>query len=394
MLASAPKSGARPDAASRWRVRPALVVALVASLVLHAVWSLWPVDFDSTPPPEPLSVTLETMPAPPPPAPPPATLPAATPTPAPQQRPKRVVRMPRHVEKSALVAERAPDAGAASSAPPEQATPSHVGAPPAPPPHVVIGPPAEDATPSVVLPPRLDLAYKVFYGTQGFLIGAATYRFEHEGDDYRISTVAEPRGLAALLVHGRGLVESRGRITEHGLRPYEFAVERGSADKREVAYFDWDAGNVVLNGGDLVTLEPPAFDPLTILWQPYFAPPSRDPQSFTLATTRRVTRYTLTLQAEEPVAFRDTEVMTQRWHQKSDDGKTEGWFWLAPSMHYIPIKMRVTRTSRGTLEATLAAIRTDADGADVSEALAPEPDPPFKPADLMAPGPGPDNTGQ
>jgi hypothetical protein len=73
---------------------------------------------------------------------------------------------------------------------------------------------------------------------------------------------------------------------------------------------------------------------------------------------------------------------------------TEGWFWLAPSLHYIPVKMRVTRTSRGTLEAQLAAIRTDADGADVSEAIAPEPDPPFKAADLMAPGPGPDKTGQ
>jgi hypothetical protein len=392
MHSSTDKRDAQSPATSRWHVRPALLVALVASLVLHAVWSLWPVQFDVVPPPEPLSVTLETMPAPPP---PPVTPPAATPTPKSLPQPKRGVRAPRRVEPSPVVREATPAIEAPSHAPVASAPPAPV-APSAvpPPPDVAIGPPRDDAKPAVVLPPRLDLAYKVFYGTQGFVIGAATYRFEHTGDDYRISTVAEPRGLAALLVHGRGLVESRGRITEHGLRPYEFVVERGSADKREVAYFDWDAGNVVLNGGNLVTLEPPAFDPLTILWQPYFAPPSRDPQSFTLATTRRVTRYTLTLQAEEPVVFRNTEVMTQRWYQKSDDGKTEGWFWLAPSMHYIPIKMRVTRTSRGTLEAQLAAIRTDADGADVSEAIAPEPDPPFKAADLMAPGPGPDKTGQ
>jgi hypothetical protein len=391
MQSSRVKRDPQSPATSRWHVRPALLVALVASIMLHAVWSLWPVEFDAVPPTEPLSVTLETMPAPPPPAPPPVTPPTATPTPKSMQ-PKRVVRTPRRVERSTVVtSEATPEIEAPSRAPIATAPPAPVEAPPAP---VAIGPPRDDANPGVALPPRLDLAYKVFYGTQGFVIGAATYRFEHDGDDYRISTVAEPRGLAALFVHGRGLVESRGRITEHGLRPYEFVVERGSADKREVAYFDWDAGNVVLNGGNLVTLEPPAFDPLTILWQPYFAPPSRDPQSFTLATTRRVTRYTLTLQAEEPVVFRNTEVMTQRWYQKSDDGKTEGWFWLAPSMHYIPIKMRVTRTSRGTLEAQLAAIRTDADAADVSEAIAPEPDPPFKPADLMAPGPGPDKTGQ
>ena len=397
---------AAKHAGSRWRVRPALVVALVVSIALHAAWSLWPVAFDVTPPPEPLAVTLETMPAPPPPAPPPptppppsttpaATAPSTTPKPPPKAKParapRRIVRAPTD-EHATVISDVAPE-GREAPATPAASTPSH-GAPDAAARDVVIGPPAEAAKPSVVLPPRLDLAYKVFYGTQGFMIGAATYRFEHEGDDYRISTVAEPRGLAALFVHGRGLVESRGTITDHGLKPYEFVLERGSADKREVAYFDWDAGTVVLNGGAVETLEPPAFDPLTILWQPYFSPPSGDPQSFTLATTRRVARYTLTLQAEEPVPFRDTEVMTQRWHQVSADGKTEGWFWLAPSMHYIPIKMRVTRTSRGTLEARLAAIRADASAADVSEALAPEPEPYFKPGNPMAPGPGPDNTGQ
>jgi hypothetical protein len=35
-------------------------------------------------------------------------------------------------------------------------------------------------------------------------------------------------------------------------------------------------------------------------------------------------------------------------------------------MHYIPIKIRVTQTSRGTLEAVLDAIRTDATPASES----------------------------
>jgi Protein of unknown function (DUF3108) len=314
---------------SPWHVRPALVVALVLSLLLHLVWSMWPVELtrDATPDEPALTATLTEMP-PPPAAPPP---------------------------------------------PVERAVPP---------------PPAADATPPVVLPPRLDLAYKVFFGTQGFMIGEATYRFERDGDRYRISTVAQPRGLAALIVHGKGLVESRGTITPQGLKPYEFVVERGSADKREVAYFDWDAGNVVLNGGDLVPLEAPAFDPLTILWQPYFAPPSRADQSFSLATTRRVSRYTLSLAGEETIAWRNGDVVTQRWHQVSDDGKTEGWFWLAPSMHYIPVKMRVTRTSRGTLEAVLDAIRTDATGAPVADEPAAAGTMSFKPPDPRTPDPG------
>ena len=78
-----------------------------------------------------------------------------------------------------------------------------------------------------------------------------------------------------------------------------------------------------------------------------------------MATTRRVVHYTLTLEAEEKIAWRRGEVLTERWHRRSEDGATDAWFWLAPSLHYIPIKMRVTRTSRGTLEVLLDSIRVD-----------------------------------
>src|SRR6185437_11803767 len=46
--------------------------------------------------------------------------------------------------------------------------------------NVVIGPPV-DVTPPVALPPRLDLDYKVYFGSQGFMIGHATYRFDRDG---------------------------------------------------------------------------------------------------------------------------------------------------------------------------------------------------------------------
>ena len=53
------------------------------------------------------------------------------------------------------------------------------------------------------------------------------------------------------------------------------------------------------------------------------------------------------------------EIVTQRWHRKSEDGKTDAFIWRAPSLHYIPVKIRVTQTARGTLEVMLDAIRTD-----------------------------------
>ncbi|MEO7095633.1 MAG: DUF3108 domain-containing protein, partial [Polyangiales bacterium] len=244
--------------------------------------------------------------------------------------------------------------------------------------------PAADVPAAKVLPPRLDLAYKVFMGTQGFLIGEATYRFEHADGKYRIATVAQARGLAAIIVQGRGRVESRGRITPQGLQPLEFDVERGRPDRRESARFDWDAHTLTLHDGTSVPLDDLTFDPLTVLWQSYFTPPQGDAYTFSVATTRKVIKYTVTREAEERIAGPQGEVDTVRWHRVSEDNKIEAWFWLAPSMHYIPVKMRVTQTARGTLEVLLDGIRTDATG-DMAEPLdAPQRAAPPQPVDPFA----------
>ena len=340
------------------RVRKALLVALAASVVLHVAWTFWPVELVIEPDGAVLTATLTEMPPPP--------VPDAAPPPAPP--PKRIRNTARRAKPAAAastIAAKTPstiDSNPSAGVEHGTATSAGVAASDA----NAIAASANDASaidepvpPPVALPPRVDLAYKVFLGTQGFMIGDATYRFEHSGDRYRISTVGQARGLAALLVRGTGKVESHGRITPNGLRPYEFAIERGSADRREVAFFDWDAGNVVLHDGATAQLEPPAFDPLTILWQPYFSPPGRNDQTFSLATTRKVARYTLTMQTEEMIAWRRGDILTERWHRRSEDGVSEAWFWLAPSMHYIPIKIRMTRTSRGTLEVLLDSIRAD-----------------------------------
>jgi hypothetical protein len=289
------------------------------------------------------------MPAPPPVA-----------TPPPPRKPAARTRRPtsRLVTAPADVATPADDSDSAAAPAAPQAP---AAAEPAP---VVIAAPEPTPAPAVppakVLPPRLDLAYKVYMGTQGFLIGDATYRFEHDKDTYRISTVAQARGLAALIVHGRGKVESRGRITADGLVPSTFEVERGRPDRREVATFDWDKRIVTLQEQKTAPLDAQTFDPLTVLWQSYFTPPTGDRYSFSVATTRRVFHYDVTREGEERIAWPHGEVDTVRWHRKSEDSKTEAWFWLAPSMHYIPIKIRVTQTARGTLEVMLDAIRTDA----------------------------------
>jgi uncharacterized protein DUF3108 len=333
------------------RVRRSLWIALALSILIHAAWSLWPMEPPKSDDDVVLNATLTEMPAPP------TAAPQST-SEKPHPKPKRVIPVaplpPPGPETSAASANETPTPALVPD--PSLATDRSLAeiAPEA------LAPPS----PAKTLPPRLDLAYKVFLGTQGFLIGEATYRFEHHGGAYRIATVAQARGLAALFIHGKGKVESSGVITANGLQPHEFAVERGSSDKREVAHFDWDAGIVTLNDNTTLPLEPPSFDPMTLMWQAYFTPPESPVQQLNVVTTRRIASYTVAREGTETIAWPQGEIETERWHRKSDDGRIDAYFWLAPQMHYVLVKMRVSQTARGTVEALLDTIRVDeAEGA-------------------------------
>ena len=61
----------------------------------------------------------------------------------------------------------------------------------------------------------------------------------------------------------------------------------------------------------------------------------------------------------DTITWPQGEIETERWHRRSDDGNTDSYFWLAPSLHYVPVKLRIVATHRGTIEATLDSIRID-----------------------------------
>lgn len=341
--------GAAPPALARSFLAPprrGLLVALALSVALHGAASLWPAELPTTPESVPLQATIAELPPPPKPVAkaaatprPKPRRPTAPPPPVPADEPGWATppeSPPPAIEPTAEAVAMGPQAPAESIAP-EAAAPA-----PEPPPKM--------------LPPRVDLVYKAFLGTHGFLVGEAAYRFEHAANEYRITTVGHAKGLAAIFVRGQGKLESRGFITSAGLQPLEFAVERGSRDRREIAVFDWEAGIVTLHEQKTAGLDLPTFDPLALMWQAYFSPPEDDTQSLSIATTRRVGRYTITREGRETIAWPQGEIATERWHRRSDDGRSDSYIWLAPSLHYLPVKIRVSANFRGIVEATLEAV--------------------------------------
>jgi len=335
--------------------RPVLVVALALSLALHGALSLWPSELETTPETLPLQASIVEMPPPPMPAPRAAA--------KPRPKPQRVTAPRPHVDPPpAPVAQEI----AAKAPEPEliEPTADAIAMGPEPATEVVaeaiVTPPDR---PQKTLPRRIDLVYKAFLGTQGFLVGEAVYRFEHAGGEYHIVTIGEAKGLAALFLRGQGKLESRGLITPTGLRPYEFAVERSTNERRERAVFDWEAGVVTLSDERTEPIEASTYDPMSLMWQAYFTPPDADVAEITVATTRRVGRHTLTREGEETIAWAQGDIVTERWRRMSEDGNTETTVWLAPSLRYVPVKMRVVTNYKSllgaTLEAKLDSIRVD-----------------------------------
>jgi hypothetical protein len=321
----------------------------VVSLVAHLIVAALPQP--PTVAPEPLPVLAATITAMPPP-----------PAPAPVAKRATPKRKPRPPPAAPVIAapssEPAPQtADAATQSQPEPAPePAPVVAPA--PTEEAVAVAASNAATTPQLPPRIELVYRGFLGTQGFFIGDAVYRLEHSDNQYSITTVGQARGLAALFFRGEGRLSSTGTITSSGLQPNLYTAERTSDGRHEVATFDWETGVVLLNDNKTAALELPTFDPLAVLWQFYFAPPEEDEAEFNVATTRRVYHSRFRRVGVETVELPFGEVETQVWERTGGDGNLTARVWLAPSLHHVMVKMRLSN-GRITGEALLDSIRVD-----------------------------------
>jgi len=338
----------------RRRASRVLAVATLASLAVHIALFQSPIRLpDRVDEPPPLLATITELP--PPPAPVQKRAPA---------KPKR-----RHVARAlAPVPVESPDPEVLAAATPAATLASAAidsSAPPLETPETAAPPPLEEqipATPSLTppreLPPRIDLAYRGFLGTRGFFIGDAVYRLEHSGSQYSIATVGEARGIAALLFPGEAKAKSEGAITADGLQPTSYSIERNNGHRREAATFDWESGMVELNDDKSAPLDLPTFDPLVVLWQFYFAPPTQDETEFSIATTRKLYHVTFRRVGTEKITLPFGDVDTEIWKKVAGDGSVDAQVWLAPSLRYVAVKLRLS-TPRVTVEGLLDSIRVD-----------------------------------
>lgn len=208
-------------------------------------------------------------------------------------------------------------------------------------------------------PQALELEYSVLEAGGQTVLGWMVYRFERDGEHYRIRTVIDAIGVASFFIKGRYLQRSEGRLTAGGFQPETFMVRRGRRERVERAHFDWQALRATLTdekGSREVVLQAGAQDQLSALHQIAFLMESGAPPALQVTNGRHIETARIEVAGRETVTTELGPMETV--HVRSDlGGGVVVQLWLAPDFGYLPARLRL-RDKRGReAEQVLASMK-------------------------------------
>jgi hypothetical protein len=193
--------------------------------------------------------------------------------------------------------------------------------------------------PVAALPANISISYQI---TSAVADGSAVYSWEREGDSYRISGDAQAEGFFTLFLEGQIHQESRGTVSELGLRPESF-VETRPNNVREGLEFDWRARQVKLFRGDdskMSALADNTVDWLSMIFQLAHTPPG-EATSLQVFTQRKMYRFRLEVLGVEQIEIPLGSVRALHLrHTDPKDSREVVDVWLGLEQHNLPVKLR------------------------------------------------------
>jgi hypothetical protein len=301
-------------------------LALVASALIHAAallgtgWELPGTNETDAP------VTIEAVLARP--AVHPEPVPVGRPVPKPQvdkPRPQRVAAAPEAVGAVPGALPSVPGTSPNESPPPAAVSPT---------------PSIEPAAPVLTeLPGKGRVRYSITRGEAGFVVGQAVHTWEHDGLAYKLQSVTETTGLAALFKPARVVQSSQGEVTAEGLKPREFRHERvGGLD---TASFDWVRGVVAYAGREDAVVAGTQ-DMLSMYYQLVLLAPKSGVLEMPIATGRKLETYRMEIVGEEVVALPSGERRALHLKARSGGDTLEVWLSVGKDAgtRGLPLKIR------------------------------------------------------
>ncbi len=230
------------------------------------------------------------------------------------------------------------------------ATPSElppVATPPPPVEEPVAVPPAptiEPAAPvpaNTALPGRGRMRYVITRGERGFVIGQAVHSWDHDGFGYRLKSMTETIGIAAVFKPVQVFQSSQGEITDAGLQPREFRHERAAGI--DTANFDW-VRRVVAYAGREDSLSEGTQDLLSMYYQLVLLAPRSGAVEMPIATGRKLANYRFDVLGEETLDFPAGERRTVHIRARSGNDIIEMWLPIGEGEQSrgMPLKIRIT----------------------------------------------------
>lgn len=367
---------------------PRRALLLITALVLALHWLVLeglPLRWDG--PSAPVSTVFSTRSLPPPAAPEPAAQPPSPPSkprpaparpaakaqprkaPAPEAPPTDAI--PEPVPSSEVAQAEPPPAEPAPAAlePPPAPAPA-ASAPAAPastpaaedpgvditPPGGGTGHPSSTTPPPVKLPAPMRLAFDVGGQAKRFQYSArAELVWTHDGNRY------EARQEISAFLMGTRAQTSVGQVTDRGLLPTRFGDK---ARSEQAAHFDFVQGRATFSANTpAAAIAPGAQDRLSVFIQlsaMLAADPGRYPAgteiTLTTVSARAADRWTFRVEGQEtldlPVGSMPTWKL-QRIPRREYDQKAE--LWLAPSLQYLPVRIRLTQANGDFADLRLSA---------------------------------------
>ena len=224
--------------------------------------------------------------------------------------------------------------------------------------------PAIDTPQLNALPGRLEIQYKVVKGIDGFEIGKASYLWVTKNGQYTLTSITEGSGIFSLLQPGKLVQISQGKITQFGLAPDDFWIQRGRAtpDKSTAAHFDYVHQTVAItknNHSFSVPLLDNAQDVLSVIFQLAVRSPFSGEMLLHVTTGKSLKPYHASMVGKETINTALGELKVLHLSRPAEEDEDAMDIWLAEDYNFVPVKIRIDHNKYGVIEQEITGMQNN-----------------------------------
>ncbi len=210
------------------------------------------------------------------------------------------------------------------------------------------------------VPRNVALEYRITKA--GITIGTVRETFSREDGHYRIVSETSTAGPVRLFLKDKLTVTSEGRIGPTGLVPerYSFRRQRDSR-KNLVSTFDWSSRQILAlheDEGRKESFELPdgTLDRVSAMYQFMVQAPQSASVVAWMSQGKKAERYEYRRVGTETASIDGRDYATVRYARVARAGESHAELWLAPDLHYLPVRMAFADDKGLTLEQSLVSV--------------------------------------